>query len=194
MKASIRLSRRGGIGLALALILAALALGFVLFRSSATTSILVAASDLASGQTLNPTQVTTTEIRLSTETTGYLKQLPSNLVLTHAIRKGQLLNANDFAEQSNNLIHLAIEPTTPIATDVHVGAEVSIWYLPDARATETTSSMQIADHAQVISIKRNTDSFGTTKLRIEVELAQELVPAMLLAQSQNGNLIVVAQN
>ncbi len=195
MKATIRLSRRGGIGLAVALLLAAIALGFVLFRSSATTSILVAAYDLPSGQNIDQTQVASTEVRLSAATTGYLKQLPSNLVLAHAIRRGQLLNANDFASASpNNLVRLAIEPTTPVATDVHVGTQVAIWYLPDATAATTTTSMQIADHAQVITLKRNTDTFGTTKLRIEVELPQELVGAMLLAQSQNGNLIVVAQN
>lgn len=203
MKATIRLNRRTSLGLTALLVMAALALGFMLFRSSATTRVLIANADLPSGQILNPSDFAFTDVRIG-QAVGYLTELPGGQMLQHPLQRGELLNQNDITNATtSNLVRFALSPTEPLAQDVRVGSLVSIWFMPNTSATSATATTKagsaplagmIASGVQVLSISKTTDSFGSSSSRLEVSVAQELLPALISIRAAGGSTSVVAQD
>lgn len=204
MKAAVKLSRRSTLTLTALLLAVALALGFVLLRSAQGDRVLVATRDLAAGQLLSPNDFAETTAKLSPAATGYLGQLPTDSVLTQPLRQGELLNRGQLAAAgAGQLVHLAIDPSSPLATDVRVGSKVSLWFIPkpglSAGGTSSPATKGsavaglVASNIQVLQITKNTDSLGVDKTRLEIEVQPELVAAIIALQAQDGNLSVTAQ-
>ncbi len=195
------MSRRTTLALTAALLAAALALGFLLLRASQGTRVLVANSDLAAGMVLTSANFTSISAKLGGQAAGYLAELPMGEALTHSLRQGELLNSADLTPQSHlGLVRLALDPTLPLAADVRVGSEVSIWFMPKSNYTNPTAGSRpatsaglIASNIQVLQISKNSDSIGSTKTQLEVEVSPQLVPAIIAIQAQDGNLSVIAQ-
>jgi hypothetical protein len=202
VKAAVRMSRRTTLALTAALLAVALALGFLLLRASQGGRVLVANSDLAVGVVLAPSDFTSVSARLAGEASGYVSELPAGQVLSHSLRRGELLNSADLTLQAElGLVHLALNPTQPLAADVRVGSTVSIWFIPKSNYTNSATTPKVGETAgliasgiQVLQISKNTDSLGTLKTQIEIAVSPQLVPAIIAIQAEDGNLSVIAQS
>ena len=192
------MGRRQALALTALLLAAALALGLLLIRSAEGGRVLIATRDLAAGEAISSSDFSQAAAKLAPGATGYLAVLPSGTVLTRSLRRGELLNQVQLVSASDSgLVRIALDPTQPIASDVRVGARVSLWFMPKQAISSVESKQasagQIASDVQVLQILKNTDALGSAKTRLEIEVSPQLVPAILAMQAQDGNLSVIAQ-
>lgn len=177
---------------------AALMLGYLLVRLLDGGHYLVATRDLAAGQPLEPSDFSVVTLKLPTGS-RYLGGLAEGQVLGHSLQKGQLLNLADITQaDDSSLVHLAVTPTGPIASDVRVGSTVSLWFIPKVALLSTgkqasASGGLIAQGLQVLQISKSSDSFGSSKTQLEIEVNQTSVASILALQSAAGDISVVAQ-
>ena len=194
-----RLSRATAGIMAGILLAVALALGYLLVRSQQTTSVLVANRDLPAGQPLTAADFAVTQVRLASPVSGYLSQLPERALLSHSLRAGELINRSDLGSVTQGQTRvLAIAPNQPLAKNVHVGSLVSIWFIPKQLSALVASSPatagSIASGLQVLAIDTSSNSLGETKVRLELQVEQSVVPNILAAISLDGNLSVIADS
>lgn len=182
-----------GIALVLVSVLAGI---LVITRLSATTTVLVARTDVVVGSVLRSEDLTTAQLRLGEQTPQYassLDQIPAGAVATETIRAGHLLPVSAIGQgEGVQLRPVVIEVDAAIARSVAPGARVEVWSTPEQSGQEERAqAVRLVDSGVVRTVDEGS-SLGMQSTSVEVLIPADEVPVLLEALAADDRLDVIA--
>lgn len=182
-----------GIVLVLVSILAGM---LVISRASATTTVLVARTDVVLGDVLDPQDFTTAELRLAEQADRYASapdQIPPGAVATETVRAGELLPLAVIGQgEGVQLRPVVVEVDASVAGSVTPGARVELWSTPaDPGAAERAPATRLVDGGVVRSVDEGS-SLGMRSMTVEVLVPAEDLASVLEALAADDRVDVIA--
>ncbi len=179
------------------LVLLSVAGGMLLVsRLAATTPVLVARNDIVVGDTLDPADFVTAEVRLGEQAAAYVgspDQFPEGAVAVQTVRAGELLPISSVGQGDGvQLRPVVIEVDEAVAASVAPGAQVELWSTPaDAGTTDRAPASLLVDGAVVRSVDEGS-SLGMRSMSVEVLVPVEAVAPVLEALAAEDRVDVIA--
>lgn len=183
------------VGIVLVL-LSVLAGMLVISRLAATTTVLVARSDVIVGDTLDRDDFTTAELRLGEQTAHYAtspSQLPRGAVAMETVRSGELLPLSAIGQGSGvQLRPVVVEVDASVAMSVAPGAHVELWNTPaDPGSAQRSPASRLVQDGVVRSVDEGS-SLGMRSKSVEVLVPAEEVAPVLEALAADDRVDVIA--
>lgn len=182
-----------GIVLVLVSVLAGM---LVISRLAATTTVLVARSDVVLGDELDPGDFSAVQLRLGEQTGRYAsspEQIPEGAVATETVRAGELLPLAVIGQgEGVQLRPVVVEVDEAVAASVAPGARVELWSTPaDPGDAERSPASRLVEGGVVRSVDEGS-SLGMRSKSVEVLVPAEDLPAVLEALAADDRVDVIA--
>ncbi|MCL6423932.1 flagellar biosynthesis protein FlgA [Brachybacterium sp. JHP9] len=177
------------------LVLISVLLGALLAaRISATTTVLVARSDIVVGDPISADSFSATEVRLGDQERLYAsspQQIPEGSTAMQSVRAGELLPVSAIGQGGGaDLRPVVIPVDRAVADSVTTGSAVELWRTEEGDGETGAAAELLVEGAIVRSVEEGS-SLGMRSQSVEVLVPSASLPAVLEAIAQEDRLDVI---
>ncbi|CAM3964981.1 SAF domain-containing protein [Helcobacillus massiliensis] len=183
-------------GIALVLI-SVLAGAGILTAATRTTTVLVATTDIAEGQKIDPSAFRQVEVSLGDSSSSYAvsaDQIPAGALAATRIEQGELLPVSAIGQSEESTLRpIAVPIESGAAAGLQSGDVVEVWTAASAKEgaeASTKGAHMLVDRAQVRSVSSGS-SLSMQKATVEVLVPADSVAEVLEAIDRDDSMFAI---
>jgi hypothetical protein len=168
---------------------------FFIESNKTTESFLVTTQDLASGEQLLLSQLSTKELSLFEITDRYLKQgeLPEGSYLLRPVAAGEVIPLSAVTTwQLDDYSNVVLSPTVTLSAQIKPGTKVSIWSAKQLDYQSFEEPTLIALDVEVVSVSKPQGNFSNGSDLVELRVPLANVQYLLGAIANGAALALTA--
>jgi hypothetical protein len=168
---------------------------FFIESNKTTESFLVTTQDLASGEQLLLSQLSTKELSLFEITDRYLKQgeLPEGSYLLRPVAAGEVIPLSAVTTwQLDDYSNVVLSPTVALSAQIKPGTKVSIWSAKQLDYQSFEEPTLIALDVEVVSVSKPQGNFSNGSDLVELRVPLANVQYLLGAIANGAALALTA--